>query len=177
MSTQILKRETVYQGRALNVRCDQVRLPHGGITTFDVVDHPDSVALIPVDEHGRLWFVRQYRHPPGKSILEIPAGTLRPGEDPGHCAVRECREEVGMSPGRLLHLGSGYLAPGYSTEFMHFYLALDLTPAPLAPDADEILKAEPLTQAECWDRIRDGSLRDVKSLAGLLLALEHLPGV
>ncbi len=174
MSVEVLDSETVYRGRALSVRRDRVRYPSGHVGTIDVVDHPDSVALVPVDEEGRIWFVRQYRHPPGEQILELPAGTLTSGEDPHACAVRECREEIGMSPARLTPLGASYLAPGYSTEFMHFFLAQELTPAPLPPDVDAILEIErrTLEEAETW--IRQGALQDPKSVAGLHLALTHL---
>jgi len=170
MSTEVVESETVYRGRALNVRRERVRLPNGHVATFDVVDHPASVAMVPVDQEGRIWFVRQYRHPPGETMLELPAGTLSAGEDPQACAVRECREEIGMSPGRLTPLGACYLAPGYSTEYMHFYLAQDLSPAPLPPDADEVLHIERLTFAEAEAHLKDGDLQDAKSVAGLHLA-------
>ncbi|OGO15380.1 MAG: hypothetical protein A2Y93_01325 [Chloroflexi bacterium RBG_13_68_17] len=174
MSTELLESEMVYRGRALNVRRERVRFPNGHVATLDVVDHPDSVALVPIDEEGRIWFVRQYRHPPGEAMLELPAGTLSTGEDPQACAVRECREEIGMSPARLTWLGACYLAPGYSTEYMHFFLAQDLSSAPLPPDADEVLEIERLTLEDVESRLRQGGLRDAKSVAGLHLALGHL---
>jgi ADP-ribose pyrophosphatase len=151
-----------------------VRFPNGHAADMDIVDHPDSIGLVPIDDQGRIWFVRQYRHPPGEFLLELPAGTLAAGEDPGTCAVRECREEIGMSPGRLTALGDCYLAPGYSTECMHFYLAEDLAPAPLPPDADEVLQIERLTIDEVDERLRTGGLPDAKSVAGLHLALGRL---
>ncbi len=174
MLVEVLASETVFRGRALSVRRDRVRFPNGHVAALDIVDHPNSVALVPIDEQGRIWFVRQYRHPPGEEMLELPAGTLAAGEDPRDCAVRECREEIGMSPARLTLLGSCYLAPGYSTEFMHFFLAEDLAAAPLPPDVDEDLQIERLTLEEIESRIRQGGLRDAKSVAGLHLALGRL---
>jgi ADP-ribose pyrophosphatase len=106
-------------------------------------------------------------------LLELPAGTLDPGEDPEACAVRECREETGMSPGRITRLGGFFVAPGYSTEFIHLYLAEDLKPAPLTPDEDEDLSVERLTLDRAHDLARSGELRDAKSLAGLALWAIH----
>lgn len=174
MTIDLLNSVTAYHGRVLNVRRDRVRFPNGHVGTLDVVDHPDSVALVPVGDDGQIWFVRQYRHPPGDAILELPAGTLAAGEDPQACAIRECREEIGMSPARLVRLGACFLAPGYSTEYMHFFLAEGLTPAPLPPDVDEVIQVEHLSLAQAEACIRDGGLRDAKSIAGLYLALERL---
>jgi len=174
MTIEVLSSETVYRGRSLSVRRDRVRFPNGHVAELEVVDHPDSIALVPIDEGGRIWFVRQYRHPPGQSMLELPAGTLSADEDPRACAVRECREEIGMSPARLTLLGACYLAPGYSTEYMHFFLAQGLTPAPLPPDADEVLEIERLTLVEVEALLRQGELPDAKSVAGLHLALGQL---
>ena len=118
--------------------------------------------------------VRQYRHSAGQVLLELPAGTLEPGEDPRACAERECREEIGMAPGRLTPLGECFLAPGYSTEYMYFYLAEDLSPAPLEADQDEDLRVERVPTAALAGRVSLGELRDAKSLAALYLARERL---
>lgn len=174
MSYEVIHSDTVYKGRVFSLHHDQVRLPGGQLAHLDVIDHPASITLVPLDEKGRIWFVRQYRHPAGQDLLELPAGTLDPGEDPLTCAVRECREEIGMSPGRLSPIGECFLAPGYTTEFMHFYLAEDLTPAPLAPDEDEDLQVVHLTRTQAQDLVAGGSLRDAKTLLGLLLLDQRL---
>ncbi len=178
MSVEVIRSQTPFQGRAFAVRQDRVRLPDGREMTVDLVDHPGSVTLIPVDQQGRLLLVRQYRHPAGEDLLELPAGTLDAGEDPPTCAVRECREEIGMAPGRLTPLATCYLAPGYSSELMVWYLAEDLSPAPLSPDQDEDLEIVRLTQRECLDMIQAQTLRDAKSVLGILLAVASgRPGV
>jgi len=132
------------------------------------------VALLPVGQDGLIWFVRQYRHPAGKRLLELPAGTLEPGEPPEECARRECREEIGMAPGRLERLGGFYLAPGYSTEYLHVFLAADLQPSPLPGDEDEQLEIERLGLEQALRRMRRGEIEDAKSLAALLLGLPLL---
>ncbi|UCF61043.1 MAG: NUDIX hydrolase [Anaerolineaceae bacterium] len=174
MKYRVNRTEQVFQGKIFAVRIDQVDKPTGETMRVDVVEHHDAVVLIPVDDEGRIWFVQQYRHPTGKRLLELPAGTLDPGEEPEVGAVRECREEIGMSPGQLTPLGGAFLAPGYSTEYLHFYLAKDLSEAPLTPDHDEDLNIERLTWDEATARIPQGELEDAKSLAGLFLARKLL---
>ncbi len=100
------------------------------------------MVILPVDDQGNLFFVRQYRHAAGLDLLELPAGTLDEGEAPEACARREVREETGMAAGKMEHLGGFYLAPGYSTEYMHVYLATGLHSDPLEADADEFLTVE-----------------------------------
>jgi ADP-ribose pyrophosphatase len=171
---EVIRSERVFQGRAFDVRVDQVRRPNGVVSQLDLVEHIGAVALVPRDDRGRLWFVRQYRHPSGKRLLELPAGTLEPGEPPEECAYRECREEIGMAPGRLERLGGFYLAPGYSTEYLHVFLASQLEPAPLPGDEDEQLEIEQLQLDQALQRIQRGEIEDAKTLAGLLLAMPRL---
>lgn len=171
---ELIRSERVFQGKAFDVRVDQVRLPGGGSTRIDLVEHVGAVAMLPVGADGRLWFVRQYRHPAGKRLLELPAGTLEPQEPPEDCARRECREEIGMDPGSLRRLGGFYLAPGYSTEYIHVFLATELQPSPLPGDEEEQLQVEALTLEQALQHMRSGAIEDAKSLAALLLALPEL---
>jgi ADP-ribose pyrophosphatase len=174
MEYQVEKSEIVFKGKVFNIRRDVVKAPSGRTHVIDVVDHGGAVTMMPVDDQGRILFVRQYRHATGGYILELPAGTLDPGESPEDCAIRECREEVGMTAGRLIHLGDCYLAPGYSSELNHMYLALDLTPAPLTPDEDEDLRLEPIALEDIQSLVDRGGIRDGKSLAMLFLGLPVL---
>lgn len=169
-----LQSEIIYPGRAFTIRRDRVRLPDGRTTNLDIVEHIGSVVILPVDEEDRLLFVRQYRHAAGLDLLELPAGTLNGDEAPEACARREVREETGMAAGQLEPLGGFYLAPGYSTEYMHVFLATDLYPAPLAADADEFLSVEKVPLAEALKLPARGLLPDAKSLAALFLARERL---
>lgn len=169
-----LQSEIIYPGRAFTIRRDRVRLPDGRTTNLDIVEHVGSVVILPVDEEGRLLFVRQYRHAAGLDLLELPAGTLNGDEAPEACAHREVREETGMAAGQLEHLGGFYLAPGYSTEYMHVFLATGLYPAPLAADADEFLSVEKVPLAEALKLPARGLLPDAKSLAALFLVRERL---
>lgn len=168
---ELLASEELFAGAVFRVRRDRIRTSEGQEALLDVVEHPGAVTIVPVDDEGRLWFVRQYRHPAGRTLLEFPAGTLEADEPPEECARRECREEIGMEPGEINLLGSYYLAPGYSSEENHLYLARDLTRAPLQGDEDEAIEVESYSVDEVYDLIAGGTLRDAKTLAGLLLSL------
>jgi ADP-ribose pyrophosphatase len=169
MAYPVVQSEVEFQGKAFAVRRDDVLRPDGRTMRVEVVEHPGAIALVPVDEAGRIWFVRQYRHAAGQTLIELPAGTLNAGEDPLACARRECREEIGMAPGRLIRLGEFFMAPGYSSELITMFLATELAPDPLAPDEDEDLQVERLTPDQADVLIASGELRDSKSLAGLYL--------
>jgi len=173
---RVERSETVFRGRVFAVRRDRVRLHDGNTTELDIITHHGAVTLVPLDAQGRVWFVRQYRHAAGETLLELPAGTLEPGEAPEACAAREIREETGFAAAQLRLLGEFYLAPGYSTEYQYVYLATGLSPAPLPQDADEFLEPVALPVAEVRRRALAGEFRDAKTLAALMLAWEHLPG-
>jgi len=174
MQIKTLRSETVYHGKAFDVRRELIRLPGGKQTWLDIVDHPGAVTLVPVDSQGLVYFVRQYRHSIGGEILELPAGTLDANEEPEICALREVREEIGMSASQLEKLGEFFLAPGYSTEYMYVFLATGLEPNPLPGDEDEILQVVTLRPARAFELIAEGKIRDAKTLAALYLAQPHL---
>jgi len=168
MSFETIKSELIFEGRVFKLRSDQVRLPNGQVTNLDIVVHGGAVVAVPVDADG-IWFVRQYRHAAGVELVELPAGTIEVGEDLFECVQRELREEIGMSAGTLEQIGSFYLAPGYSTELLHIFIARDLSPAPLPGDIDEILHAEKYSIEEAYEMAVQGIIQDAKSLASLLL--------
>lgn len=174
MPFELIKSETLMQGRAFKIRRDYLKTPDGRDTKFDIIEHGGSVIIIPVDADGNMLFVRQYRHATGTDLLELPAGT-RDGDEPfEECAAREIREETGMEAGTLQKIGEFYLAPGYSTEFMVVYLAKDLKHNPLEADDDEFLSVEKIPVREAIRRAERGEIPDAKSLAALLLAQAHL---
>lgn len=174
MPFELIKSETLLQGRAFKVRRDYLKTPEGTETKLEIVEHGGSVVVIPIDDAGNMWFVRQYRHAAGTDLLELPAGT-RDGNEPfEECAARETREETGMEAGALTKVGEFYLAPGYSTEFMGVFLATDLHHNPLDPDADEFLSVEKISVKQAIRMAEHGEVPDAKSLAALFLAKPHL---
>ena len=176
MLHEILRRETIYTGRAFAVEKVNVRLPNDKEAVYDLVQHPGAVTIVPVDDLGNIWFVRQYRVGVGETLLELPAGTLESGENPDVAAAREVREEIGMAAGELHRLGEFYMAPGYSTEHMFVYLGLDLHDDPLTGDDDEFLGIEKIPMQQAYAMVRSGELKDGKSLAAMLMAMERLLG-
>jgi ADP-ribose pyrophosphatase len=163
------KVETVFCGRAFDLRSEFYTLPDGSTSRFDILTHPGGSAIVPVDQHGNILLIRQYRPSIGRSVLEIPAGSREAGEDPAVTAQRELQEEAGVR-GTLRALATFALAPGYSSEILHLYLATDLEPAPLPADNDEEIEIIPMTGAAALAAIQNGDICDAKSITGILLA-------
>ena len=174
MAFELIKSETLLQGRAFKIRRDYLKTPNGRETRLEIIEHGGSVVLIPIDDDGNLLFVRQYRHAAGEDLLELPAGT-RDGDEPFEaCAAREIREETGMEAGKLQKIGEFYLAPGYSSEFMVVYLATELKENPLDADDDEFLQVEKIPLKQAIQMAERGDVPDAKSLASFLLARSYL---
>ena len=166
----VLASERIYEGRLINLRVDQVRTSTGVESVREIVEHPGAVAIIALDEAGRVLLVKQYRHAVRAVTLEIPAGTLEPDEDSLEAAQRELREETGYRAGQARSVGGHYTAPGFSTEYIHFYLATQLTNDRLTMDEDEVIDLIRLSLAEAIGLIYTGEIDDGKTVGGLLLA-------
>jgi len=174
MAETTLSSEMRYAGRVLNLRLDTVRLGSGHVMVREVVEHAEAVAIVALNEQGEVYLVRQHRMGSGGPLLEIPAGTVDSGEAAEACARREIQEEIGYAADRWEWLGSYYLAPGYSTELLHLYLARGLRASRLEGDFDEDIQVEKATLAEALRRFAEGEPTDMKTMAGLLLAQGRL---
>ena len=170
-----LSSRQAFQGRLVNLRVDTVSLPGGRTSTREIVEHAPCVCVAPVDA-GDVLLVRQYRKAVEEALLEVPAGGMEEGERPEDAVVRELQEETGHTADTLQHLQSFYMSPGYCTEEMHAFLATDLRPAVLAPDFDEDIQVVRVPVSQVRDLLKSGRIRDAKSIACLLLALEVLEG-
>lgn len=163
-----------YHGVIVDVRTDTVRLPDGRESVREVVTHPGGVAILPLDDEGWVYLVRQYRYPIGRELLEVPAGKLEPGEDPRLAALRELEEEVGVIPDKLEYLGGHYASPGIATEIIRLYLATGLKRGTLHPDQDEFLNVERLKFTDLLDMALKDELMDAKTAAlAMKAALLH----
>ena len=152
----------------VGLRIDSLRYPSGAEGTAEVVEHPGGIVIVAFDSDARLLLVRQYRHPAGRELLELPAGTLEPDEAPELCAERELQEETGYRPGRLERLGGFYTAPGFCDEYLHAFLALDLVESRLEGD-EEAIDVEAVPLAEAQRMISTGQIEDAKTAGALLL--------
>ncbi len=166
---QTLSTRLVFDGKIVRIRVDTVGLPSGREAVREVVEHQAAVVVVPIDHEDNILLVRQYRYPVGESLLEAPAGGVEDAETPEECAQRELREEVGYRARDLRRLAGFWLAPGYSTEFMHAFVARDLAPDRLEPDEDENILVERVPMSRVPDLIRSGEIRDAKTIAALLL--------
>jgi ADP-ribose pyrophosphatase len=158
--------EEVYTARTFKVRRDTYE-HEGKLKRWDIIVHPGAVVLVPVLKNGHLLLVKQWRRASGKILLEFPAGTLEEGEIPVDCAQRELREETGYRADRILPMGGFYSAPGFCTEFLHLFLALDLEEAPLqTEDEDEEIDLIDASFEEVEAMIEKHQIEDAKTIAG-----------
>jgi ADP-ribose pyrophosphatase len=165
---------TIYEGRIFTIQIETITLPKGGELKAEIVRHPGSVVIVPVTDAGEIILVRQYRHPIGRWAWELPAGSLKPGEDLEKAARRECHEEIGLIASTLTRLGSFFPTPGYCDEEMNFYRADGLREASAddeaaQPDEDEDIQAQAFAIGEIKSMIARGEIIDLKTVAGLSL--------
>lgn len=174
MEETTLHTEQIYSGRIIKLSLLDVRLPDGNSARRELITHPGAVAVVALDDAGNVLLVRQFRTAANRILLEIPAGTLHPGEDPLVCAERELQEETGYFPGSLQALGGIFAAPGYTTEFIHLFYATNLSDSRLAMDEDEFIEVERVPLAAALDMIETGEIADGKSVSGLLRVARRL---
>jgi ADP-ribose pyrophosphatase len=165
---ETLSTTTVYSGKLFSVDVTEIRMPNGVVTRREGIRHPGAVAMVPVDADGNVLLVTQYRHSAGRRLLEIPAGTLEPGEPPIDAVARELQEEIGMAPGAIEPIGGIFVAPGYTDEFVHLYICRNLSESRLVGDEDEDIEIERMSRRAALAAIESGELCDAKSVAGIL---------
>lgn len=166
--------KTLYEGVIVNVRLDRAELVNGDVVRREVVEHPGGVTVIPVEEDGTVWCVRQFRYPFQREMLEVPAGKLEIGEKPLPTAVRELSEETGLEAGRMIYLGACCTSPGFSTEVLHIYLALELKHGDAHPDEDEFLNVEKHSLETLTEMVMSGEIDDAKTIIAVLKARRFL---
>jgi len=164
-----LSTRTIFQGRSIRLRVDEVMLPTGRRTQREVVEARGAVGIVAVDDDGCLLLVRQFRKPAGRELWEIPAGTLETGEPPLECARRELAEETGYRAEEFAPMASFYTSPGFCDEVLHLFHAKRLTKVGQALDEDEILRAQKVPVPRALEMIRTGEIADAKTIAGILL--------
>jgi len=163
----------IHTGRVVRLDVDTVRFPDGSTGQLELIRHPGAAAIVPCasDPPGAdptILLIRQYRYATGGQLWEIPAGTLDPGEDPEACARRELMEETGVTAARLQRLTSIWTTPGFTNEVIHVYLATGLTTGEPSRERDEFIEVVPQPLSRVLALIRDGEIRDAKTVVAIL---------
>ena len=174
LTEKTLSSKLVYDGGLLKVYYDTVELVNGTTSWREVVRHPGAVVMVPVDQGGNVYLVRQYRYPYGKVVLEVPAGKLEYGEEPFPAAQRELEEVIGAQAKTWIPMGEMLPTPGFCDERQHVYLARDLSFGKSHPDADEFLEIVKMPLKEAQEMAVDGRLEDSKTVAAILRACRIL---
>lgn len=169
-----IKSEDIYKGRIVHLHVDEVELIDGSHSKREIVEHDGGVAVIPVDDEGNVYCVRQYRYAFGQSIIETPAGKLEKGEDIFACAVRELGEETGFTAEEYIYLGEFYPSPGYCHEKLYAYLALGLKKGEAHLDEGEFLDVVKYPLDTLVDMVMDNELSDAKTIIAILKAKRYL---
>jgi ADP-ribose pyrophosphatase len=159
----------IFQGRKIDVVLRPRLLKSGEWSEREVVVHPGAVALVPMVDSNHVCLVRNHRHSVGKVLLEVPAGTLEPGESPELTAARELKEETGYTAGSIRWIATWFVSPGVMTEQMHLYLCEDLIGGELALEPDENLEPIVVEWEEALRMVFAGEIVDAKTIASILL--------
>ena len=173
---QLLKQRLLYQGRKFSFESSRYCLPNQTEGEWECIRHPGGALAVPVTAEGTLILVKQYRFAVQGRLLEFPAGTVEPGETPEATIQREIEEETGYHADRWQKLGEFFVAPGYSDESIHAYLAQDLTQLenPPSQDADEDIETVMMTIAQVEKAIQTGDITDAKTICSFVLARPFL---
>ena len=159
--------KNIYKGRIVDLNLETVTLPNGATVELEVIHHPGAAAAVPMKDERTVILIRQYRHAVGGYIYEIPAGKLHPGEDPRECANRELEEEIGYKAGVLEPVTSAYTTPGFTDEVIHIYKATQLQKGRQDLGHDEVLEIAEFPLERTIAMIREGVIRDAKTIVGL----------
>lgn len=166
----------IYRGRIVYLHEDEVTLPDGAPARREIVEHTGGVAILPLDEDGSVFCVRQYRYAVREHLLELPAGKLNEGEDPLACAARELSEETGFTARELIPLGAVYPSPGYCRETLYMYLARGLEKGRQHLDEGEFLDVEKHSLDELVSMSLSGEIKDAKTVVAVLKTKLYIDG-
>jgi ADP-ribose pyrophosphatase len=169
LEEKLVRSKVVFEGKYLRAEVRTVRLPNGKLAEREIVAPPDAVGILPLDDSGNVYLVRQYRPALGQMILEIPAGIIEPGEDPQETARRECEEEAGVVPGSMSYLCGFYHSVGFSTGRIEIYLATGLVPSSrVHTEEGEFLERIIIPYRELYDKVLSGEIVDSKTIVAVL---------
>ncbi len=162
-------RRIIYRGRKIDLALQAITLSDGSVAEREVILHRGAVALLPMVDRDHVCLVKNVRYSVGKTLLEVPAGTIDEGETPDSTAPRELREETGYVAGRITRIGEWWVSPGVINERMFLYLCEDLAPGETELQADEELESVVVAWDEALEMTKDGRIDDAKSILAILL--------
>lgn len=162
-------RRVIYRGRKIDLALQAITMSDGSVAEREVVLHRGAVALLPMVDRDHVCLVKNARYSVGKTLLEVPAGTIDEGESPDSTAPRELREETGYVAGRIRKLGEWWVSPGVMNERMYLYLCEDLTPGKTELQADEELESVVVRWDDALEMTKDGRIDDAKSILAILM--------
>ena len=157
-----------FEGKIFSVRQDHITLENNTTRLRESVEHPGAVVILPLISDDEILLVKQYRHPTKQILIELPAGLLEKGDTPEKRAMKELQEETGYEAKELTSFGGMFSTPGFCSEYLYFFLAKHLSPAPLAPDDDEAIDLVPMHLHKALELIDNGTICDAKTIAGIL---------
>lgn len=165
-----MKQKKIHQGRVIDLAIETVELPNGTTTDLEIIHHPGGAAVVAINNDNKVCLIRQYRHAAGGWLWELPAGKIDPGEDPLTTARRELTEEAGQIAGKIEALGNTLTTPGFCDEVIHLFRATELVDCPTRHETHEVIEIHWLEFSQVMKQIKEGVIRDAKTVIGLMLA-------
>ncbi len=173
MTEKTLNRKDIFDGKIINVHVDDVELEDGTTSFREIVEHSGGVCVAALDENKELFFVRQFRYPFKRELIELPAGKLEKGEIPLEAGLRELEEECGVRADRVIDMGQIYPTVAYCSEIIYLFAATGLHPVIQHLDEGEFLSVEKMPLEKAAKMVLDGEIRDAKTVA-LILKLDKM---
>ncbi|WP_372995609.1 NUDIX hydrolase [Lutispora sp.] len=163
-----IKNINIYSGKVVKLDIETVLLPNNKTADREIVRHPGAVAILPIDNLGYIYFVKQFRKAIDNELLEIPAGKIEHGEDPSQCALRELQEEIGYTSNKLTYITKIYTSPGFADEKIYIFKAEELVKSERIKDDDEFINICRFKPGEAFEMIKNGTITDAKTIVALL---------
>ncbi|MDF2520803.1 MAG: hydrolase [Clostridia bacterium] len=173
-SERTIQKEDIYKGKIINLELHTVELQNGSTSMREIIRHRGGVAVIALNKEKEIVLVKQFRKPYEQAILEIPAGKLEKGEKPEECAVRELKEETGLSAESLTLLNVMYPSPGYTDEKIYIFKAEGLAEGSICPDEDEFINVERYPLNKAVEMVKSGIINDAKTVIAIFMAAAEI---
>ncbi|MGN0602314.1 MAG: NUDIX domain-containing protein [Oscillospiraceae bacterium] len=170
LKEKTLSVEEIFKGKVIDVTLEKIELENGRPSMREVVHHPGGVCVVPIDDEGNVYFVKQFRYPFKTVLMEVPAGKLEKGEDHRECGIRELKEEIGAEAETFEYMGCIYPTVAYDTEIIHMYLAKGLTFGEQNLDEGEFIDVIKIPLEKAYEMVMANEIPDAKTQTAILKA-------